>query len=98
MQLPFSSFSKSSLVGLDIGSSSVKAVELAVKSKGKGFELKSLGVAPLPAEAIVQGVFLWATGPLLASFITSNLMEQASIWCFFSIAQISMVRVLCVRA
>lgn len=38
---------------------------------------------------VVQGVFLWMTGPFLASFITDNLMEQASIWCFFSIAQIS---------
>jgi type IV pilus assembly protein PilM len=58
MQLSLPSFSKSSLVGLDIGSSSVKAVELAIKGRGKGFELKSLGIAPLPAEAIVQGVFL----------------------------------------
>lgn len=41
---------------------------------------------------IVQGVFLWMSGPMLASFITDNLMEQASIWCFFSIAQISTVR------
>lgn len=38
---------------------------------------------------IIQGVFLFATGPLLASWITPNLMEQASIWCFFSIAQIT---------
>jgi len=40
---------------------------------------------------IIQGVFLFATGPFAASFITSNLMEQASIWCFFSIAQISIM-------
>lgn len=37
---------------------------------------------------VIQGVFLWAAGPYLASYITPNLMEQASIWCFFSIAQI----------
>lgn len=37
---------------------------------------------------IVQGFFLWLTGPYLAAYITGNLMEQASIWCFFSIAQI----------
>jgi len=37
---------------------------------------------------IIQGAFLFLTGPGLASFITPNLMEQASIWCFFSIAQI----------
>ena len=58
MQLTLRSFSKASLVGLDIGSSSVKAVEIAIKGKNKGFELKSLGVASLPPEAIVQGVFL----------------------------------------
>jgi len=58
MQLPLPSFSKSSLVGLDIGSSSVKAVEIAMKGRNRGFELKSLGIAPLAPEAIVQGVFL----------------------------------------
>lgn len=40
---------------------------------------------------VIQGAFLWLTGPFLASFITANLMEQASIWCFFSIAQISIM-------
>lgn len=56
MQLPFG-FSKSrSIVGLDIGSSSVKAVELTVKPKG--IELLHMGVAKLPPEAIVQGAFL----------------------------------------
>lgn len=38
---------------------------------------------------VVQGIFLLLTGPVMAGFITKNLMEQASIWCFFSIAQIS---------
>jgi hypothetical protein len=38
-----------------------------------------------------QGFFLYATGPFAASMITSNLLEQASIWCFFSIAQISIM-------
>jgi type IV pilus assembly protein PilM len=56
VQLPFG-FSKSrSIVGLDIGSSSVKAVELTVKPKG--IELLHMGVAKLPPEAIVQGAFL----------------------------------------
>ena len=36
----------------------------------------------------VQGFFLFLTGPALAAFVTPNLQEQASIWCFFSIAQI----------
>jgi len=49
---------KPSLIGLDIGSSTVKAVEVSLKGKDKGFELKGLGVASLPPEAIVQGAFL----------------------------------------
>ncbi len=51
------SFGKSkSVIGLDIGSSSVKVVELA--NRNRGYELAHLGVAPLPPEAIVQGAFL----------------------------------------
>jgi type IV pilus assembly protein PilM len=52
------SFGSKSVVGLDIGSSSIKAVELSLKGKDKGFELRGLGVAPMPSEAIVQGAFL----------------------------------------
>lgn len=40
---------------------------------------------------ILQGIFLFAFGPLLAALLTDNLMEQASIWCFFSIAQIAVM-------
>jgi len=40
---------------------------------------------------VIQGVFLFAFGPYLASWITPNLMEQASVWCFFSIAQIAIM-------
>lgn len=58
MNFSLPSFGRKSLVGLDIGSNSVKAVEIAQKGKDKGFELRSLGVAPMPAEAIVQGAFL----------------------------------------
>jgi hypothetical protein len=36
----------------------------------------------------IMGVLLFLTGPLLASIITENLQEQASIWCFFSIIQV----------
>ena len=35
------------------------------------------------------GLFLFCTGPAMAAFISENLNEQASIWCFFSIAQIT---------
>ena len=38
---------------------------------------------------LVQGLFLLLTGPVAAAAITPNLMEQASIWCFFSIAQVT---------
>jgi hypothetical protein len=40
---------------------------------------------------VLQGIVLYVTGPLAASYISKNLMEQASIWCFFSIAQISIM-------
>jgi len=40
---------------------------------------------------VIQGTFLFLFGPFLAGWITPNLMEQASIWCFFSIAQISIM-------
>jgi len=40
---------------------------------------------------VIQGIFLFAFGPYLAGLITPNLMEQASIWCFFSIAQIAIM-------
>jgi type IV pilus assembly protein PilM len=58
MNFALPSFGRKSVVGLDIGSHSVKAVEIAIKGKDKGFDLRSLGVAPMPSEAIVQGAFL----------------------------------------
>lgn len=44
------------LVGLDIGSHSIKLVEL--KQKGKSYELVSFGIQPLPSEAIVEGAIM----------------------------------------
>jgi len=58
MDLAMFGIGKPSLIGLDIGSSTVKAIELNLKGKDKGFELKGLGIASLPPEAIVQGAFL----------------------------------------
>ena len=46
---------KSSLFGLDIGSSAIKLVELK-EGKG-GFELVNFGMAALPPEAIVDFFF-----------------------------------------
>ncbi|MCP5043648.1 MAG: pilus assembly protein PilM, partial [bacterium] len=42
MDLSLFGIGKPSLIGLDIGSSTVKAVELNLKGKDKGFELKGL--------------------------------------------------------
>lgn len=47
---------KKDTVGLDIGASSVKAVQLA-KTRG-GYELVRLGIAPLHPETIVDGVIM----------------------------------------
>ena len=35
---------------------------------------------------VIQGVFLFACGPYLASWISPNLMEQASIWYFHAVS------------
>ncbi len=52
-------FGKSkNLLGLDIGSSAVKMVELKDLGKGKGYQLLSFGIEPLPAEAIVGGTIM----------------------------------------
>ena len=47
-------------VGLDIGSHSIKAVEVRSKNKqGREiFELKSIGYEPLPHDAIVEGTII----------------------------------------
>jgi len=51
------------LVGLDIGSSSIKAVELKSKKKGKEelYELFKLGYEVLPYDAIVEGTIIDTT-------------------------------------
>jgi type IV pilus assembly protein PilM len=45
-----------SLVGLDIGSSSVKAIEL--KPVGKGFRVSAIGVESVPPDSIVDGAII----------------------------------------
>ncbi|TAL16968.1 type IV pilus assembly protein PilM [bacterium] len=49
-------FKPKTLVGLDIGSHSVKIVEL--KHHKKSYELKNFGIVQLPPEAIVDGVIM----------------------------------------
>merc|ERR1711935_231653 len=46
---------------------------------------------------LIQGTFLLLTGPVMAAAITPNLMEQASIWCFFSIMQVCVMLILILR-
>ena len=45
-----------SLVGLDIGSSAVKAVEL--RPAGKSYRVVAVGTQPLPADCIVDGAII----------------------------------------
>ncbi len=45
-----------SLVGLDIGSSAVKAIEL--KAAGKGFRVGAIAVEPVPPDSIVDGAII----------------------------------------
>jgi type IV pilus assembly protein PilM len=53
-------FGKSkSVVGLDIGSSTVKAVEL--KPAGKGWKVTALAVEPVPSDSIVDGAIIDGT-------------------------------------
>ena len=50
---------KKSLVGVDIGSSAVKAVELKVGGKGGDeYQLLNIGIESLPPEAIVDGAIM----------------------------------------
>ncbi len=50
---------KKGLVGVDIGSSAVKAVELRAGGKGDAeFQLMNIGMEPLPPEAIVDGAIM----------------------------------------
>ena len=48
-----------SIVGLDIGSSAVKAVE--VKPSGRGFKVAAYGSQPVPPDAIVDGAIIDAS-------------------------------------
>lgn len=47
------------VVGLDIGSSAVKAIEL--KASGRGFKVVAIGVEPVPPDSIVDGAIIDAS-------------------------------------
>jgi len=63
---------KKSLIGLDIGSSSVKAVEL--KKSRSGYELVSYGLEPLAQDTVVDGAIMDA--PSVAEKIVSIFEHQ----------------------
>src|SRR5260370_7956833 len=65
---------KKVLVGLDIGSSSIKAVEL--KSTKQGYELVSFGLEALAQDTVVDGAIMDA--PLVAGAL-SNIFETQKI-------------------
>ena len=52
-------FGSKTILGLDIGSSSVKLIEL--ESSSGGYRMTRFGYAPVPPEAIVQGSFMNAS-------------------------------------
>jgi Tfp pilus assembly PilM family ATPase len=56
VKLGFGGFAAKSMIGLDIGSSSVKAVEIATKGRGNAFELTHMGVAKLPRSHRARGL------------------------------------------
>lgn len=37
--------------------------------------------------ALMGGVFVWLTGPVMASYITKSVNEQPAIWCLYSVLQ-----------
>src|SRR5881296_4360500 len=51
--------SSKAVVGLDIGSSAVKAVEL--KPSGKGYKVTAVGIEPVPPDSIVDGAIIDGT-------------------------------------
>src|SRR5712675_1781959 len=64
---------KRAVVGLDIGSSSIKAVEL--KYSKQGYELVSFGLEPLAQDTVVDGAIMDA--PLVAGAISSIFETQS---------------------
>jgi type IV pilus assembly protein PilM len=73
---------KKDLIGIDVGSTAVKLVQLR-QVKG-GFEIESIGVAPLPAEAIVDNSLMDSTAVvecirgLVNNIVVRKVKEAAS--------------------
>src|SRR5579862_1049942 len=68
----FGKAKKKAVIGLDIGSSSIKEVEL--KESKQGYELVSFGLEPLAQDTVVDGAIMDA--PLVAAAIGSIFDKQ----------------------
>jgi type IV pilus assembly protein PilM len=68
-----------SLVGLDIGSSAVKAVEL--KPSGKGYRVVAFGSEPIPPDSIVDGAIIdgTAVADAIRRVFTSNKIKTKDV-------------------
>lgn len=55
--MAFSLFGKKRVLGVDIGSSSIKVLELKEGGK-KAYQLLNFGIAPLPADVVVDGAIM----------------------------------------
>jgi type IV pilus assembly protein PilM len=72
----FGGSKQKALVGLDIGSSSIKAVEL--KSSKHGYELVSFGLEALAQDTVVDGAIMDA--PLVAGAISTPTRSKLKMW------------------
>lgn len=55
--MAFSLFGKQRVLGIDVGSSSIKVLELKEGGK-KAYQLLNFGIAPLPADVVVDGAIM----------------------------------------
>lgn len=70
-------YRKRDMVGVDIGSNSVKLIQL--KPAKKGYELLKLGIAPLPHEVIVENAIMNASvaSDVIRSLLASQKISRA---------------------
>ena len=75
---------KKDLIGIDIGSSSVKLVQL--RERRGGYELLNLGIMPLPAEAIVDNTLMDSSSIVetVKSLISSLGVKTRNVACSIS--------------
>ena len=67
------------LVGLDIGSSSVKVVEL--RKKGEGYELVNMGIESLGQDAVVDGAIMdsFTVTTAIENIFTQNKIKMKNV-------------------